>query len=360
MGLEQQLSADLFDALFWGSNMPLPQSATNPFSTRSFGTSKTYLSVTEWDQNAVPTNWTQTLNGSGAVVAAPTPLAGTNGVYQMTSGITAAGRGGQKYSAGAGNFLNSFIGANYTSVIAKINTTALPGLTQKTLTYVVVAGVFAVNDVVVNASGLGTGTILAINVVGTTITLGSITGAFSPGDTITSGAKSGTIAAGGVQNGYNSVFQMGWIAGTTAAQVAGASGNTLALMYDPNNNSGYNPGLIQNLFILARSVSGQVTTGVTANTVFDLGVGLTTGAYDVYELLYDNILGQIRAYKNNVQIGGNMTDLSNVPGGPTRGLTITTNGLSPTWYVGNSATVSLGTTGITQIIDKFITYIVYP
>jgi hypothetical protein len=359
IGLDQQLSGDLFDALFWGSNMSLPQSANNPFSTRSFGTTKTYLSVTEWDQNAVPTNWTQTLNGSGAVVAAPAPIAGVNGAYQITSGITAGGRSGEKFSAGAGNFLNSFIGANYTSVIAKINTTALPGLTQKTLTYVVVAGVFAVNDIVVNASGLGTGTILAINAVGTTITLGSITGTFTVGDTITSGAKSGTVSA--VNNGYNSVFQMGLTAGTTAAQVAGASGNSLVLMYDPNNNSGYNAGLVQNLFILARSVSGQVTNpGATANTVFDLGVGLTTGTYDIYELLYDNLLGEIRVYKNNVQIGTSMTDLSNVPGGPIRGTTLTTNGLSPVWYVGNSATTALGTTGITQIIDKFITYIVYP
>lgn len=350
-GIEQQLSGDIIDALYWGSSMPLPQGLNNPFSTRSFGTTKTYLAVTEWENAAVPSNWTQTLSGSGAASVNPQPAAGTMGIYQLGTGVTAGGRAGLRYATSA-NLLATFTDGPYTSTVWRVLPTAVPGLTQRTLTFTVVAGVFAVNDVVVNGLG-ASGTVLAINVATTVITLGSITGTFAIGNTITSGAKSGTVTA--VQNGYNSVLQMGWI--NTAAQVAGASGNTLAIMWDPLNISGYNPTLITNLFLLARCVTGQVS-GATANSVLDLGVALTVGAtYDNYELLYDNLLNQVRVYKNQVLLA-TQSDVSNVPGSSTR-VIVAGNNLSPTWYQGNSATVANGTTGITIQMDKTIIYKVF-
>jgi len=351
MGLEQQLSGDIINALYAGDSQPLPVSLSNPYSTKAFGMPNTYLAVTEWDQSAIPTNWTQTLNGSGAAGVNPQPLPGTMGIYQLASGVTAGGRAAARFATSA-NLLATFTDANYTSLLFRIQTPNFPSLLQKTLTFTVVAGTFAALDVITNGLG-ASGTIVAINLATTVITVSFITGTFAIGNTITSGAKSGTVT--NVQNGYNSAFQMGWI--NTASQVAGASGNTLAIMYDPANISGFNPGLITNLFLLARCVTGQVS-GATGNTVLDLGVTQNNSGYDNYEIIYDNLLAQVRVYRNNILLN-TLTDLSNVPGSPTR-VIVAGNNLSPTWYAGNSATVALGTTGITTMMDKTIIYKVFP
>lgn len=343
-------------ALEAGNSLPLPASINNPYSTKAFGTPKTYMQVTEWDNAAVPGGWTQTLSGTGAAGVNPQPLDGTMGIYQLGTGVGAGGRAAVRYATSS-NLLRTFTDGPYTSFVSKLLPTAVPNINQRTITIgAPLAGTFVVNDVVVNGLG-ASGTILAINLATTVLTVGSITGTFAIGNTLTSGAKSGLIT--NVQTGAASALQIGWI--NTASQVGGASGNTLAIMHDPTNTSGYNPGLITNLFLLARCVSGQVS-GATGNTVLDLGVPLTVGvSYDTYEMIYDNLLGEVRVFKNNVLLN-TLTNLSNVPGSPGR-VIVAGNNLSPTWYQGNTPSTGgqagWGSTGITIQMDQTITYKVF-
>lgn len=130
----------------------------------------------------------------------------------------------------------------------------------------------------------------------------------------------------------------GWI-NTNSFTPVPTMGNTLAIMYDPSNVSTFNPTLITNLFLIARSTYN----GATANTVVDLGV-----SYDLnwrsYKIVYDNVLGQVRVFKDNVLLT-TLSNMANVPGGSTRGLIPTggTNGLQAGFYVANQGTAATTT-----------------
>lgn len=349
---QPDLPENITDALEVGNSTPLPISGLNPTSTKAFGMPKSYLAVTDWDQGAIATNWTQTLASGAVATVSVVPLAGNMGVYRLASNVSASGRAGLRFGTAA-NLLTSFTDANYTSLGWRFGIPGLPILTQKTLTFTVVAGVFALFDTVTNGLG-ASGVVIAINVATTVITLGLVVGTFAIGNTITSGVKSGTVT--NVQNGYNSTYQFGWI--NTATQAAGQSGNTLAIMWDPANISGFNPTLITNFFLLARCGTGQTGGTVTpANTILDLGVAPVVNVFDNWEMIYDNILGEVRVYKNDVLLN-TLTNLSNVPGSPTRPI-LASNQLSPTWYVGNATTTALGTSGLTVDMDKTIIYKVF-
>jgi hypothetical protein len=105
-------------------------------------------------------------------------------------------------------------------------------------------------------------------------------------------------------------------------------------MYDPTNVSGFNPGLITNVFLLARA-----TYGAPANTTVNLGfVPSPFFAYPM-EIVYDNVLAEVRVYLNNILVG-TLTDLSNVPGGAVRGVVpIGANGMGVGLYMGSSSVV---------------------
>jgi hypothetical protein len=150
----------------------------------------------------------------------------------------------------------------------------------------------------------------------------------------------------------NSVALFGWA--NTNASISGAVGNALCVMYDPTNASGYNPTLITNWFLLARTAS----YGVVANTLLDLGVAPVANTYREFVIVYNNVLSQVEVYRDGV-ILGILTDLSNVPAGSVRGVIPPAAGaaLSPVIYVGNSTT--LASTSIVFKIDKHTTYKLY-
>ena len=125
-------------------------------------------------------------------------------------------------------------------------------------------------------------------------------------------------------------------------------------MYDPTNASGYNPTLIKNWFLLARTAS----YGVVANTLLDLGVAPTANVWRLFVILYNNVLNQVEVYRDGILLGA-LTDMSNVPAGSVRGVIPAAAGaaLSPVIYVGNSTT--LASTALTMKIDKHTTYKLY-
>jgi len=151
----------------------------------------------------------------------------------------------------------------------------------------------------------------------------------------------------------NSCYMIGWI--NTNAAVAGASGNTLCLMYDPSNISGYNPKLITNIFLLARAVYGTPA----ANTLVDLGVLPTNVNWVNWSIRYDNVSANVMVIRNNVVLT-TLTDLSNVPAGSVRGDTPVAAGssLQPTFYVGNSAGVAPASS-MGLRVDKMSVYKMY-
>jgi hypothetical protein len=142
----------------------------------------------------------------------------------------------------------------------------------------------------------------------------------------------------GVPSPTNSAHIMGWINSNSFSPIP-TIGNTLAIVYDPTNASGTNPGLITNLFLLARANYGTPT----ANTVVDLGIPYDNVNWRAYKIVYDNVLGQVRVYRDNVLLT-TLTDLSNVPGGAVRG-TIPTgagNGVAAGFYIGNQGVAATG------------------
>ena len=142
----------------------------------------------------------------------------------------------------------------------------------------------------------------------------------------------------GIPSPTNSAHIFGWI-NTNSFTPLPTMGNALAIMYDPSNASTFNPTLITNLFLIARSTYN----GATANTVVDLGVPYDT-SWRSYKIVYDNVLGQVRVFKDNVLLT-TLSNMANVPGGSTRGLIPTgaTNGLQAGFYVANQGTAATTT-----------------
>jgi hypothetical protein len=145
---------------------------------------------------------------------------------------------------------------------------------------------------------------------------------------------------------------LGWINSTSSLTPSGM-GNTLAIMYDPANVSGFNPGLITNLFLLARANYN----GPTANTVVDLGVTFDTN-WRFYKITYDNILNEVRVYRDNVLLT-TLLDMANVPGGIIRGVipTSATGGLGAGFYISNGG-VS-GGTGVSIRVSKISVFKIF-
>jgi len=245
-----------------------------------FGTQKSYYYSTDWEFASLPSGWSQSTNGTGAVNVNPQPDSGTLGIYQLSSGAGLGGRVGIQYAQNT-NLLNQFTDAFFTKSIWKVNVTVIP-----------------------------------------------------------------------VAPNNNSVCFFGWA--NTNASVAGAVGNALCVMYDPTNASGYNPTLIKNWFLLARTAS----YGVVANTLLDLGVAPTANVWRLFVILYNNVLNQVEVYRDGILLGA-LTDMSNVPAGSVRGVIPAAAGaaLSPVIYVGNSTT--LASTALTMKIDKHTTYKLY-
>jgi len=137
----------------------------------------------------------------------------------------------------------------------------------------------------------------------------------------------------GVPSPTNCVQILGWI-NRNAFTPLSAMGNALAIMRDPNNASGFNPGLITNLFLIARSTYN----GPTANTIVDLGVPYDNVTWRSYKIVYDNVLSEVRVYRDNVLLT-TLTNMANVPGGSVRGVIppAATNGLQAGFYLGNAA-----------------------
>jgi hypothetical protein len=137
----------------------------------------------------------------------------------------------------------------------------------------------------------------------------------------------------GVPSPTNCVQILGWI-NQNAFTPLSAMGNALAIMYDPNNASGFNPGLITNLFLIARANYN----GPIANTIVDLGVTYDNVNWRAFKIVYDNVLNEVRVYRDNVLLT-TLLDMSNVPGGVTRGLipAAASAGLQAGFYLGNAA-----------------------
>lgn len=146
------------------------------------------------------------------------------------------------------------------------------------------------------------------------------------------------------------VIAFGWL-NTNGPASPAALGNSLCIMRDPANNTGFNPGLITNLFLLARSVYG----GPTGNTVVDLGVTLD-GTWRTFEIFHNAISNQVRVFRDNVLLA-TLTNMANVPGGSVRGPMPVAVGSSvqATVYTGNStAVIPAGTSNIR--VDKLTIY----
>lgn len=151
----------------------------------------------------------------------------------------------------------------------------------------------------------------------------------------------------------NSCYMIGWI--NTNAATAGQSGNTLCIMYDPSNISGYNPTLITNIFLLARAVYAPGP----ANTLVDLGVLPDAGNWHNWSIIYDNVSANVKVIRDNVTLT-TLIDLSNVPAGSVRGDCPVAAGssLQPTFYVGNSTTVAPASS-MGLRVDKMSVYKMY-
>lgn len=137
----------------------------------------------------------------------------------------------------------------------------------------------------------------------------------------------------GVPSPTNCAQILGWINANSFSPLS-AMGNALAIMHDPNNASGFNPGLITNLFLIARSTYN----GPTANTIVDLGVPYDNVNWRSYKIVYDNVLNEVRVYRDNVLLT-TLTNMANVPAGLTRGvIPLAANaGLQAGFYLGNAA-----------------------
>lgn len=124
---------------------------------------------------------------------------------------------------------------------------------------------------------------------------------------------------------------------TNSAANPNSLGNCLGIMYDPSNVSGFNPGLITNLFFIARSNYN----GPIANTVIDLGIPFDNINWHNYSFTYNNALSQITIYRDNVLLA-TLSDMSNVPGGPIRGIipAAAGAGLQGGIYIGTSNAVA--------------------
>ena len=140
-----------------------------------------------------------------------------------------------------------------------------------------------------------------------------------------------------VPSSTNCAQILGWI--STNSFNPPTIANTLAIMRDPTNASGVNPGLITNLFLLARANYGTAA----ANTVVDLGIAFDLN-WATYKIVYDNVLSEVRVYKNNVLLT-TLSNMANVPGGSVRGPipSGTNNGVAAGFYIANQGTAATGT-----------------
>jgi len=150
----------------------------------------------------------------------------------------------------------------------------------------------------------------------------------------------------GIPSLINSAQIFGWINSNTAAN-PNLLGNCLGIMYDPSNVSGFNPGLITNLFLLARSNYN----GPVANTIVDLGIAFDNINFHEYLIIYDNVLSQVRVYRDNILLT-TLLDLSNVPAGSIRGTipAAAGAGLQEGIYLANGA--AAGSTGASLRISQ--------
>lgn len=151
----------------------------------------------------------------------------------------------------------------------------------------------------------------------------------------------------GTPSSSGCVTMFGWINANTVSPPS-ALGNALCIMYDPANVTGFNPGLITNLFLLARSNYN----GPVANTVVDLGVTFDATNWRNYTIKYDNVLSQVTVTRDNVLLT-TLTNMANVPAGSIRGVIPTGagNGLQGGFYIGNGAIAA--PTGTAIRVSKF-------
>jgi len=158
---------------------------------------------------------------------------------------------------------------------------------------------------------------------------------------------------GSIPSPTNHVEIFGWI-NSNAFTPVNTIGNTLAIVYDPSNVTGTNSGLITNLFLLARSTYG----GLVGNTVVNLGVTFDTDNYRSFRITYDNVLNEVRVYRDNILLT-TLTELSNVPGGLIRGSTptVASAGLQNGFYIANqgvAGTISAIRVAKHALITKFV------
>lgn len=127
----------------------------------------------------------------------------------------------------------------------------------------------------------------------------------------------------------NGMCFFGWSANHAVAP--NAFGNTLGIMYDPTNISGFNPSLITNLFLVAYANY----SGLPASTVVDLNT-LPTSTWREFTVMYDATHAKVYAYLGDTEIGS-MSNLDNVPCSLIRGTIPTGAGaLKPMFYVANN------------------------
>lgn len=152
----------------------------------------------------------------------------------------------------------------------------------------------------------------------------------------------------------NSCAMFGWL--PTNASTRGATGNTLCIMYDPANISGYNPGLITNLFLLSRAVYGTPA----AITTVDLGIAPDAANWHNFSIIYDNVNANVKVIYDNSLIA-TLTNLANVPGGSVRGTIPVAAGasLQPTFYVSNGTVAPAPGQNMRLRVDKCSVYKLY-
>jgi hypothetical protein len=146
----------------------------------------------------------------------------------------------------------------------------------------------------------------------------------------------------GIPSPTNCAQILGWVNQNAFTPVS-AMGNALGIMYDPSNVSGFNTGLITNLFLIARSTYN----GPTGTTVVDLGIPYDATNWRSYKIVYDNVLSEVRVYRDNVLLT-TLTNMANVPAGSVRGLipAAANNGLASGFYIGNGAVAAATGTAI--------------
>lgn len=147
----------------------------------------------------------------------------------------------------------------------------------------------------------------------------------------------------GVPSPTNAAHIFGWINQAASANPT-ALGNCLGIMYDPTNVSGFNPGLITNLFLLARANY----TSPTANTIVDLGILPDPVNWSFYKITYNTASASVTVFKNGLLLT-TLSNLANVPAGAIRGVipAVASGGLQPGVYIGSSSAVAPATaTGI--------------